>query len=76
MTHSGLLQKDPKRGGVSPGVAVAITPARTTCFGSFVVHLPAQQKLVKHLLGTDSSGELLVLFSLERDADQQLVNNS
>ena len=50
------------------GIAVAIPPARTTCFGSFVIHLPAQQKLVEHLLGTDSSGVLLVLLSLDRDA--------
>ncbi len=40
------------------GVAVAIAPARTTGFGSFVVQLPAQQKLVKHLLCADSSCEL------------------
>ena len=68
MTHIGLLQKDPNRGWLSPGVAVAITPTRTTRLGSFMVQLPAQQKLVEHLLGTDSSGVLLVLFSLERDA--------
>ncbi len=68
MTHSGLLQKDPNGGWSSPGVAVSITPARTPCFFSFVVHFAAQQKLVQHLLGTDSSGVLLVLFSLERDA--------
>ena len=47
---------------------MATTPARTTCFGSFIVHLPAKQKLVKHFLGTYSYGVLLVLFSLERDA--------
>ena len=47
---------------------MSITPTRTTCFGSFVIHLPAQQKLVEHLLGTDSSGVLLVLLSLQRDA--------
>ena len=47
---------------------MAIPPTRTTCFGSFVIHLPAQPKLVEHLLGTDSSGVLLVLFSLKRDA--------
>ena len=47
---------------------MSITPTRTTRFGSFMVHFPAQQKLVEHLLGTDSSGVLLVLFSLERDA--------
>ena len=33
-----------------------------------MIHLPAQQELVKHLLGSDSSGVLLVLLSLERDA--------
>jgi len=45
------------------GVAVplAVTPASAPCFGSFVIHLPAQQKLVEHLLGTDSSGVLLGL---------------
>ena len=49
------------------GVAVplAVTPARTTCFGSFVIHLPAQQKLVQHLLGTDSSWVL--------DREQRLI---
>ena len=47
---------------------MAITPTRTPGFLSFVVHLPAQQKLVEHLLGTDSSGVLLVLLSLKRDA--------
>ena len=46
---------------------MAITPTRTPRFFSFGVHLPAQQKLVQHLLGTDSSGVLLVLFSLQRD---------
>ena len=63
------------------GIAVSITPTRTTCFGSFVVHLPAQQKLVEHLLCTNRSGVLLVLFSLERDAlkacryvDDQVLN--
>ena len=58
MTHIGLLRKDPRGGWLSPGVAVAIPPTGTTCFGSFMVKLPAQQKLVKHLLGTDSSCEL------------------
>ena len=43
-------------------------PTRTTRFGSFMVQPPAQQKLVEHLLGTDSSCELTGLFSLERDA--------
>ena len=33
-----------------------------------MVKLPAQQKLVEHLLGTYSSGVLLVLLSLQRDA--------
>ena len=47
---------------------MAITPARTAGLCSFVIHLPAQQKLVKHLLGTNSSGVLLVLLSLKRDA--------
>ncbi|QNI43117.1 hypothetical protein SynA1528_02099 [Synechococcus sp. A15-28] len=37
---------------------MAIAPARTTGFVSFMVKLPAQQKLVNHLLGTDSSCEL------------------
>ena len=55
-------------GWLSPGVAVAIPPTRTLGFLSFMVHLPAQQKLVEHLLGTDSCGVLLVLFSLKRDA--------
>ena len=32
-----------------------------------MVYLPAQQKLIENLLGTDSSGVLLVLLSLERD---------
>ena len=68
MTHIGLLRKDPSGGWLSPGVAVAITPTRTARLCSFVIHLPAQQKLVQHLLGTDSSGVLLVLLSLERDA--------
>ena len=39
-------------------VAMAITPTRTTRFGSFMVQLPSQQKLVEHLLGTYSSCEL------------------
>ena len=61
MTHSGLLQKDPNRLWVSElGIAVSITPTRTTRFGSFMVHFPAQQKLVEHLLGTDSCGEVLL----------------
>ena len=47
---------------------MAIAPTRTPGFLSFVIHLPAQQKLVEHLLGTDSSGVLLVLLSLKRDA--------
>ena len=47
---------------------MAIPPDRTARFGSFVIHLPAEQKLVQHLLGTYSSGVLLVLLSLERDA--------
>ena len=69
MTHSGLLQKDPNRGWVSElGVAVSITPARTTCFGCFMVNFSPQQKLVKHLLGTDSCRVLHVLLSLKRDA--------
>ena len=69
MTHSGLLQKTPNRGWVSElGIAVSITPTRTTRFDSFMVHFPAQQKLVEHLLGTDSCGVLLVLLSLKRDA--------
>ena len=33
-----------------------------------MVHFPAQQKLVAHLLGTDSCGVLRVLLSLKRDA--------
>ena len=33
-----------------------------------MVHLPAQQKLVNHFLGTNSSCELTRLFGLERDA--------
>ena len=53
---------------------MAIAPTRTTCFGSFMVHLPAQQKLVEHLLSTDSSGILLVLFSLERNALKRRCN--
>ena len=48
--------------------AVAITPTRTTCLGSFVVHLSAQQQLINHLLSTNSCGVLLVLLSFERDA--------
>ena len=69
MTHSSLLQKDPNRGwGSELGVAVSITPTRTTRFRSFMVHLPAQQKLVNHFLGTNSSCELTRLFGLERDA--------
>ena len=53
---------------------MSIPPTRTTCFGSFMVKLPAQQKLVKHLLGTDSCGVLLVLFSLERNALKRRCN--
>ena len=43
---------------------MAITPTRTTRFGSFMVQLPSQQKLVEHLLGTDSNER-----SKERGAD-------
>ncbi len=55
-------------------VAVAITPTRTTCFVSFMVKLPAQQKLVNHFLCTNSSGVLPVLFSLERNALKRRCN--
>ena len=69
MTHSVLLQRDPSKGwGSELGVAVTVTPGSTPCPDGFVVHLPAQQKLVEHLLGTYSSGVLLVLLSLQRDA--------
>ena len=39
-----------------------------------MVKLPAQQKLVNHLLCTNSSGILLVLFSLKRNALKRRCN--
>ena len=47
---------------------VDLLPVMCSSSASSVIHLPAQQKLVEHLLGTDSSGVLLVLLSLKRDA--------
>ena len=75
MTHSVLLQRDPSKGwGSELGVAVTVTPGSTPCPDGFVVHLPAQQKLVEHFLGTDSCGVLLVLLSLERNALKRRCN--
>ena len=39
-----------------------------------MVKLPGQQKLANHLLRTNSSGILLVLFSLERNALKRRCN--
>ena len=48
MTHSGLLQKDPNRGGVSElGIAVPVTPGSAPCPDGFVVELSRQQDVVQ-----------------------------